>query len=272
MPSPGFGAGEALGDWASENGSEGSAEEAAIPPMQQPLDVNMRKPEEVQDLKIVTREFPDGQGKFEALHNSALSRSLMTGTFESTTTTGGKVVYEGTFLNDPHSERPTPHGQGRRVNVDLSTYTGQWKDGFPDGHGEWRAPEEQITVESFVGEWKAGKRHGFGIYKFANGDMYEGDWSKGRFQDRGKYIYANGDEFSGIWEDGVKKNGSFYFKDGRISRRTWDRGVLVSCQDFDGRKRQYVPTITRDEVHEPSRNMYGAKATSGMVSPRGVKM
>lgn len=230
--------------------------------MQMPLDVTMPVPEEVQDVEVVTREFPEGKGMFQARHNAALSQSLLSGSLESITTTGGRSRFEGTFLNDPHNEGPCLHGQGQRRNVDGSTYTGQWKDNQPDGHGEWRAPPP--SFESYLGEWKAGKRHGFGIHKFANGDMYEGDWKAGSFHDRGKYTYANGDQFCGIWEGGIKAHGSFYFKDGRISRRTYQNGRLMTCQDFDPRKRSYLPTITRGEAHDPVRNCYGSK----QVSPR----
>jgi hypothetical protein len=261
------------------------------PRMPSTLDEVMPKPDEVQDLQIVLREFPGdikqggeedgydtttkdlaalGQVKFEALHNAMLGRSVLTGTLESVSSNGRKVVYEGTFLCDPHNEKPIMHGQGTRRNVDGSIYTGQWKNGFQDGHGEWRDAAEGAASESFIGEWKAGKKHGFGVYKFKNGDMYEGDWANGKFQDRGKYIYANGDEFQGIWENGLKKEGSFYFKDGRVSRRTWNKGVLLTCQDFDSRRKNYVPTITRDEVHAAERNALGTATYTGVVSPRGI--
>jgi len=230
------------------------------PPMQQPLDVTMPVPPEVQDVEVVTREFPSGLGKFEARHNAALSKSLLSGSLESVTSTGGRSRFEGTFLNDPHNEGPCLHGQGQRRNVDGSTYTGQWSNNQPDGHGEWRAPPP--SFESYLGEWKVGKRHGFGIHKFSNGDMYEGDWKNGSFHDRGKYTYANGDQFCGIWEAGIKAHGSFYFRDGRISRRTYQNGRLMTCQDFDPRKRSYLPTITRGEAHDPMRNSYGAKQVS----------
>merc|ERR1711920_746063 len=150
-------------------------------------------------------------------------------------------------------ERPICHGQGTRTNLDGSIYVGQWKNGFPDGHGEWQGAIEGHS-ESFIGEFKAGKKHGYGVYKFKNGDMYEGDWAYGKFQDRGKCIYANGDEFCGVWENGLKKEGSFYFKDGRVSRRTWNKGVLLTCQDFDSRRKCYAPTITREDVHAPGRS------------------
>eukprot|EP00747_Dinoflagellata_sp_TGD_P162756 gnl/TRDRNA2_/TRDRNA2_180715_c0_seq1.p1 gnl/TRDRNA2_/TRDRNA2_180715_c0~~gnl/TRDRNA2_/TRDRNA2_180715_c0_seq1.p1 ORF type:complete len:297 (-),score=52.98 gnl/TRDRNA2_/TRDRNA2_180715_c0_seq1:178-1011(-) len=241
-----------------------------LSPMQRSLDETMQIMEEVRDLQLVSREMADGRGKFEALHNCQLSRSLMSGTFEWSSNTGGTMRYDGTFLNDPESETPTPHGQGVRCNPDGSTYCGQWKNGLPDGSGEWKASSPSCA--SYVGDWKAGKRHGFGIQKFETGDMYEGDWANGCFQDRGKYTYANGDEFLGIWSNGVKLHGSFYFKDGRISRRTWQNGKLITCQDFDSRKRCYVPTHTNAQIHDPARNAYGNKVVFGMISPRGVKI
>lgn len=245
-----------------------------LPPMMQPLDVVLPidedVPEEKRDLQIVSREFPDGQGSFTALHNVNLGRSLMSGCFESRSSDGGVTRYEGTFLNDPHSERPTPDGQGVRTNTDGSIYAGQWKGGFPDGHGELKAAPP--SCESFIGDWKKGKKHGFGVQKFANGDMYEGDWANGKFQDRGKFCYANGDEFMGIWENGMKTSGTFYFKDGRTSTRKWENGVLITCQDFDARKRAYLPTIHKSQAHDPARNAYGTKTTLGMVSPRGIRI
>jgi len=242
------------------------------PQMMQPLDIPLDLPEQdqVRDVQVVTRDFGEGQGHFAALHNSQLSRSLMTGSFVSSSCSGGTTRYEGTFLSDPHHEVPIPSGQGVRVNPDGSTYTGQWKDGFPDGHGEWIAPPP--SCESYVGEWKRGKKHGFGLQKFANGDMYEGDWAKGKFQDRGKYVYANGDEFMGIFHDGLKVNGTFYFKDGRVSNRKWQNGVLISSQEFDSRKRSYLPTLTKDKAHDPQRNAYGSDLPHfSVISPRGIK-
>lgn len=229
-----------------------------VPPMMRPLDEVLAVPESagVQDLEIVRREFTDNSGRFEVVHNSQLSRSLMSGSFNSVSKSG-LTSYEGTFLNDPHNELPTPSGQGVRKNADGSMYSGQWKDGYPEGHGEWTAPAP--SPESYLGEWRRGKKHGFGWQRFANGDVYEGDWSAGKFQDRGKYKYANGDEFMGVWDNGQKVSGTFYFADGRVSTRRFDNGRLVACQDFDANKRHYQPTITKDQVHDPDANKYGAR-------------
>jgi len=230
----------------------------------QPLDIVLKT--ENLDLEVIQREFPDGQGKFEVLHNNQLSRSLMSGNFTFCASSSDWVTkYEGTFLGDPHKEPPLPHGQGIRENPDGSTYAGQWKDGFPDGRGEWKAPPP--SSDSYIGEWKRGKKSGYGVQNFKSGDSYEGDWADGKMQDRGKYTYANGDVFMGIYDEGVKVSGSFYFKDGRVSTRRWQNGKLMSCQDFDSKNRVYNPTIFHTQVHAPERNMYGAKASGAVASP-----
>jgi len=239
-----------------------------MPSMSHSLDEVLALPEDVKDLQVVTRDFVDGSGTFEAVHNAQLSNSLLSGKFECTTTKG-VTRYEGTFLNDPHNQTPTPSGQGMRQNPDGSTYAGEWKNGHPHGHGEWKAAAP--SCESYVGEWKNGRKHGFGVQKFANGDMYEGDFANGKFQDRGKYCYANGDEFMGLWDNGVKVSGTFYYRDGRTSTRRYDKGVLASCQDFDAQRQVYHPTLSKARVHDTERRGLGL-AGSFVVTPRGVRV
>eukprot|EP00927_Polykrikos_kofoidii_P063524 TRINITY_DN58355_c0_g1_i1.p1 TRINITY_DN58355_c0_g1~~TRINITY_DN58355_c0_g1_i1.p1 ORF type:complete len:308 (+),score=30.83 TRINITY_DN58355_c0_g1_i1:117-926(+) len=244
------------------------------PPMMRSLDEVLPMPEDVRDLAVVSRELPDGKGRFEALHNVKLSYSMLSGCIENTNSLGGTTRYEGTFLNrDPHSENPTPCGRGVRSNADGSVYAGQWKDGFPHGDGEWRAPEP--SCESYVGDWKRGKKHGFGVQRYANGDVYEGDWSEGKHQDRGKYTYASGDIFQGFFERGNKSQGTFYFKDGRTSVRKWVNGTLVTCQDYDSRRAQYRPTLHRFQAHDPERNRFQGplgQAAFGVITPRGLRL
>lgn len=221
----------------------------AVGDTQQPsLSTVLPCPPEVQDVQLLKRDFPNGAGRFEVKYNTALSKSLLSGVLEFGSSTGGMTRYEGTFRNDADGECPTPHGDGVRHFGDGSTYTGQWKNGTQDGHGEWKGGPP--SYESYVGEFRNGRRHGYGIQKFANGDRYEGDWKDGKFHDRGNFFYANGDKFLGVWKDGMKLNGSLYFQDGRVSRRTFDAGRLMSCQDFDPRKKTYLPTITRKDIHK----------------------
>jgi len=59
-----------------------------------------------------------------------------------------------------------------------------------------RAKEGGSTYE---GEWKEGKKHGYGIYYYGEGDRYEGYWSEGNHHGKGKYIWDNGDIYDGDW-------------------------------------------------------------------------
>jgi hypothetical protein len=41
-----------------------------------------------------------------------------------------------------------------------------------EGHGE----EEWIDGAKYVGSYKNGMKHGYGVYKWANGSIYKGNW------------------------------------------------------------------------------------------------
>lgn len=49
----------------------------------------------------------------------------------------------------------------------------------------------------FDGAFKDGKRHGEGVCKFANNDMYEGEYSEGQIDGKGVYKYSKGDIYTG---------------------------------------------------------------------------
>lgn len=45
-------------------------------------------------------------------------------------------------------------------------------------------------------------RHGFGVYYYANNDIYEGSWKKNLRHGMGTYLYANIEtKFMGTWVD-----------------------------------------------------------------------
>ena len=65
--------------------------------------------------------------------------------------------------------------------------------GLLDGKASIRWGEN----ESFEGEYKKGRREGFGIYKFINGDIYEGAWSDGVMEGKGLYRFKDGRIYEG---------------------------------------------------------------------------
>lgn len=57
----------------------------------------------------------------------------------------------------------------------------------------------------YHGSYQNDKKHGFGVYVWADGRAYVGDWYEGKQADTRVYILPNGNTRRGIWENGVRK-------------------------------------------------------------------
>lgn len=65
-------------------------------------------------------------------------------------------------------------------------------------------------------------KHGIGILKFANMDVYEGEFAKDDFHGKGKYKYRNSDVFEGEFKRGKREGeGCFVGADGRLQKGQW---------------------------------------------------
>ena len=54
------------------------------------------------------------------------------------------------------------------------------------------------VVEGYDGERNAaGQRHGRGVYRYADGDVYEGDYKDNKKHGRGVFRYTSGDVYEG---------------------------------------------------------------------------
>ena len=56
------------------------------------------------------------------------------------------------------------------------------------------------------GDFQHGKRHGYGVYTYADGGRFEGEWIDDKVHGRGVSVYASGNCYEGEWVDG-KING-----------------------------------------------------------------
>ena len=54
-------------------------------------------------------------------------------------------------------------------------------------------------------------RSGFGIQKFAKGDIYEGEWYSDKIHGKGLLSHADGSSYEGLWENGHKIEGQGVF-------------------------------------------------------------
>ena len=54
---------------------------------------------------------------------------------------------------------------------------------------------------NFKGEFRNGEKHGFGVYKYPDGVIYEGFWKFGKRHGKGTLKYVDGKTKSGNFED-----------------------------------------------------------------------
>jgi len=77
----------------------------------------------------------------------------------------------------------------------------------------------------YEGDWRNGKYNGQGSYTYAGGDIYEGEWRDGKRHDQGKYTYINGDVYEGCWKDGdYHGQGKISYPDGEVYEGEWRDG------------------------------------------------
>ena len=51
--------------------------------------------------------------------------------------------------------------------------------------------------EIYIGQKRNGKKEGYGILYWANGNRYEGEWKNGKKEGYGILYWANGDRYEG---------------------------------------------------------------------------
>ena len=47
-----------------------------------------------------------------------------------------------------------------------------------------------------------GGKHGYGIFRWADGDVYFGEWKKNKREGHGYMRYVDGGEYCGEWKNG----------------------------------------------------------------------
>ncbi len=102
-------------------------------------------------------------------------------------------------------------------------YTGDWKNGLPEGDGSLKLPGGSMFIGEFhlglpdgtgalqktdgsmyQGEWRQGQREGLGIMEYPNGNRYEGEWHAGMREGAGTLLFPSGSRFEGLWKNDVR--------------------------------------------------------------------
>jgi len=118
-------------------------------------------------------------------------------------------------------EEGLPHGHGKQMNADGSSYEGEWRHGkhhgagvaiYADGdiytgeHCDNRRTGEgkyinMSTGDVYEGGYRDGMRHGFGRLYYHNGDVFEGSWVNHKREGQGKTVHSDGSVTQGIFRD-----------------------------------------------------------------------
>jgi radial spoke head protein 1 len=81
-------------------------------------------------------------------------------------------------------------------------------------------------MDSYDGNFVEGKRTGYGVYTYANGDKYEGDWIDNQKDGIGKLFYTETGEYFGRFENGKRHGeGVFTYKKNKdVFSGSWKYG------------------------------------------------
>lgn len=148
----------------------------------------------------------DGLGKFTYANGNIYEGNFRLGYMEGK----GKLsisngnIYIGEFENGKMS------GNGKYYYKNGAIYEGQFKDDKFNGQGTF-----SYKGEEYKGNFKNSIFEGYGVLKFANGNIYEGNFSQGNIEGKGKMTFYDGNIYSGDWtKEKMSGNGKYYFKNG----------------------------------------------------------
>jgi hypothetical protein len=123
-------------------------------------------------------------------------------------------IYEGYWMNNKR------HGHGICLYGDGLMYEGNWIKGKEHGRGFLMTGNRKVI---YNGDWNDGYIHGFGKYRYSNGDIYIGDWRDGLRHGRGDYIFKDGSRYSGDWKENRRHGkGNFIWANKSYYSGDWD--------------------------------------------------
>jgi len=149
------------------------------------------------------------------------------------------------------------------IQYDEGSYTGQVKDGLPNGHGTFK----WNNGHRYVGDWVKGKMEGKGSYYYMEGEYYDGDFKQDDKQGQGIYTWYSGAMYTGEWMNNEMEGfGTFTAGPGqsvskcegcRTYKGYWKKGLkegFGQCYDENDRL-LYMGNFKNDEPEDEYPNV-----------------
>ena len=89
-----------------------------------------------------------------------------------------------------------------------------------------------------------GKREGYGIYMFPDGEKYEGQWFQDQQHGKGIYYFMNNNRYDGMWyQDYQHGEGTMYYHNGDLYVGHWVNDKREAKVHTLGRMEPNIPVI-----------------------------
>jgi hypothetical protein len=140
---------------------------------------------------------------------------------------------------------------------DIGTYSGNFRNGYPDGRGTSEYSDGKI----YEGNWKRGAWSGKGTLTLTDGVRYEGTWRGTSLNGPGVVYYADGTKHTGSFKDSKREGqwkrygadgelrGEDYYENGELRKISVDmKKLLLEGILEELREEEQTATRVTDEV------------------------
>ena len=126
-----------------------------------------------------------------------------------------------------------PSGYGQYIWKDGSCYSGEFQSGLKNGFGKYRKNKD-VYCNMYEGQYYKDKKQGFGIFKWATGNIYRGQYKADEREGIGEMKWTDGSVYIGQWQGGIQHGyGRMIFSNGTIKEGLFDNNVYKG-PDFTG--------------------------------------
>ena len=132
-------------------------------------------------------------------------------------------VYSGLYKDGK------PNGYGQYQWREGSIYVGEFLEGMKHGSGKWMKDSEDPKGNQYTGEYKLDKKHGEGQFNWKSGNWYKGEYIEDLRHGYGEMHWADGSSYKGDWELGKQHGfGLISLPNGKVKQGKFVNNKFIS--------------------------------------------